>query len=113
MRRLTSQAEAIAPARFAALALPCAPLALSCATLMFSCATIMFSCAALLLPGVASAQDQMLPRAPAVFLERAYFSLGTPTGKSLAFEGQPTVHFFFANGLGNAVWQKNGGFTWA
>jgi len=48
-------------------------------------------------------------RTPVVFLEKAYFSLGTPTGKNLLFEGQPTVHYFIRNRLGDQSWQKNGG----
>ncbi|HYN82227.1 MAG TPA: hypothetical protein VES88_12045 [Gemmatimonadaceae bacterium] len=57
--------------------------------------------------GVASATP------PIVFLEKAYFSLGTPTGKKLLFEGQPSAHFFFRNGLSNPVWQKRGGWQYA
>jgi hypothetical protein len=60
-----------------------------------------------------SAQDPNLPAAPVVFLEKANFSIASPTGKNLYFEGLPAVHYFLHNGLGDPVWQKNGGWTWA
>lgn len=67
---------------------------------------------ALVLPVRASAA-QDLPRTPVVFLEKVYFSLGTPTKKNLRFEGLPTVHYFFYNGLSDQVWQAEGGWAWA
>jgi hypothetical protein len=50
---------------------------------------------------------------PQVFLERAYFSFLTPSGKHLLFEGQPTVHYFFYNKLGDEGWQADGGWAFA
>lgn len=43
---------------------------------------------------------------PNLFLERAYFALGTPSGKNLLFEGKPAVHYHLFNGFSDKVWQK-------
>lgn len=51
-------------------------------------------------------------RTPVVFLEKAYFSIGTPTRKNLLFEGQPTVHYFIRNRLADETWQRDGGIQW-
>ncbi len=62
---------------------------------------------ALALPLVAGAQAGRLPSVPpVVFLEKAYFSFLTPSGKGLLFEGQPSVHYFFLNTLDNPNWQR-------
>ena len=45
---------------------------------------------------------------PAPFFENAYFAVLTPTGKNLLFEGQPTAHFFYYNGLTSTTYQKAG-----
>lgn len=68
--------------------------------------------AAALILAAAPTPAQDLPRTPIVFLEKAHFSLGTPTGKNLLFEGQPTVHYFFRNRLSDQVWQRDGGWQW-
>jgi hypothetical protein len=60
----------------------------------------------------APARAQPGSDAPVVFLEKAYFSLLSPTGKNLLFEGQPTVHYFLRNTLADQVWQRDGGFQW-
>lgn len=57
--------------------------------------------------------DKPEPPTPVVFLEKAYFSPLSPTGKNLLFEGQPTVHYFIYNGLADSVWQMDGGWRWA
>lgn len=57
--------------------------------------------------------DKPEPPTPVVFLEKAYFSVLSPTGKDLLFEGQPTVHYFIYNGLADSVWQMDGGWRWA
>jgi hypothetical protein len=61
----------------------------------------------LLVPAL-RAQDPAAARvvAPALFLERAYFSPLTPSGKDLLFEGRPAVHYFFYNALNDGAWQK-------
>jgi len=61
----------------------------------------------------AQSPDAEAPQSPIVFLEKAYFSLGTPSGKHVLFEGQPTVHYFLYNGLSNGKWQATGGWNWA
>src|SRR5438128_8595047 len=62
---------------------------------------------ALLLPIAAGAQAGRLPSVPpVVFLEKAYFSFLTPSGKGLLFEGQPSVHYFLYNNLDNPNWQR-------
>lgn len=58
------------------------------------------------------ARAQLGSDAPVVFLEKAYFSLLSPTGKNLLFEGQPTVHYFLRNHLADQVWQRDGGVQW-
>src|SRR5690242_15173081 len=82
---------------------------------MICCRALLPACAAALATATASAQsaDSLSSVAPALFLEKAYFSLGTPSGKHLLFEGQPTVHYFFINTLSNESWQANGGTAWA
>jgi len=72
-------------------------------------------CAATIVAGGVAApavRAQDIPRTPIVFLEKAHFSLATPTGKNLLFEGQPTVHYFFLNRLSNQIWQREGGWRW-
>lgn len=64
------------------------------------------------LPPAEATIDPPPPRTPAVFLEKAYFSALSPTGKKLLFEGQPTVHYYFWNRLSDSVWQQNGGPKW-
>jgi hypothetical protein len=61
----------------------------------------------------AQSPDAVVAQSPVVFLEKAYFSLGTPSGKHVLFEGQPTVHYFIYNGLSSEKWQAAGGWNWA
>jgi hypothetical protein len=74
--------------------------------------------AALLAAATASllgAQDPAAAKlsSPMLFLEKAYFSPFSPTGKRLMFEGRPTVHYFIYNGLNDGVWQQLGGWRFA
>jgi len=63
----------------------------------------LLACAAAITLGAAGpfspVSAQIAPRTPAIFLEKAYFSFKSPTGKGLFFEGQPTVHYFLWNRL--------------
>lgn len=62
---------------------------------------------------VAQSADSLPTMPPTVFLEKAYFSVGTPSGKHLLFEGEPTVHYFLLNTLTDPQWQAEGGWAFA
>ena len=65
--------------------------------------------------GSLEAQNGGLPRRdnPVVFLEKAYFSPLAPFGNGYLFEGQPSAHYFFTNGLNSRTWTRDGGWRWA
>ncbi len=45
---------------------------------------------------------------PNIFQESSTIAFGSPTGKTLLFEGRPALHLYALNQFGDQVWQKTG-----